>query len=93
MPVYRERGAFSDASVPMSDDERREPRTFEVDTLEALGPILRAGAQLTCKPDGFFLLTGPGEKSGAGGHTIAAAVSGYIETVLNDNLLRRAQSD
>ncbi len=73
----------------MCDEERSQPRTFDVDTLDVLAQILRAGAQLTCRPDGFFLLEGPGQKSGAGGKTIAIAVAGYVDTILNDNVLAK----
>ena len=75
----------------MDDDERMEPATFDVDTLEALRTILRGGARLYCNADGFYVLDGPGDYSGAGGPTIAAAVAGYTETVLHHRALRRAQ--
>jgi hypothetical protein len=77
----------------MDDDERMEPVTFDVDTLDALGKILRAGARLTCNAEGFCLLDGPDDYSGAGGPTIAAAVAGYTETVLHGRVLRRAQQE
>lgn len=73
------------------DDERTQPITFEVDTLEALSKILQAGARLTFNTNHFFVLEGPRGKNSAGGPTIASAVSGYIETVLHARTLTRQE--
>lgn len=75
----------------MDDDDRTQPITFEVDTLEALAKILRAGARLSCNANNFFVLEGPSGKNSAGGSTIASAVSGYIETVLHARTLTRKE--
>ena len=71
----------------MNDEERTQPATFDVDTLEALAKILQAGARLTCNTNRFFVLEGPNGKNSAGGPTIAAAVSSYIEVVLHNRTL------
>jgi len=77
--------------MPPETEERSQPATIEIDVLDSLAAALRAGATLEHTSSGLFLLSGPGDHTGAGGKTIGEAVAGYNETLVHREYMRRAK--